>query len=158
MMNAETMATGWIVRGRRWLSLASRDVVAGSSEVASESDRWFLEALHGLADGAARTQRGIDAVTGEIARAIAAQWLLRRPTWLTRRTPRERLERVLRAEAKRRGVDVSQEDFRAFSGKIVLLLELVYSGMVPLEAVGFEAGGVEEEHAEALRDAPAPPA
>jgi hypothetical protein len=154
-MDAETMPRGWVIRGRRWLSLASRDVVAGSSAVASESDRWFLGALHGLADGAARTQRGIDAVTGEITRTIAAQWLQRRPSWLTPRTSRERLERVLRAEAKRRGIDVAQEDFQAFSGKIALLLELVYSGMVPLGAVGFEAGGVEDEHAEALRDPPA---
>ena len=158
MMSAEPMPRGWIVRGRRWLSLASRDVVAGSSEVASEGDRWFLEALHGLAEGAARTQRGIDAVTSEVVRAIATQWIRRRPSWLKPRTPRERLERVLRAEAKRRGVDVKQEDFQAFSGKIALLLELVYSGMVPLDAVGFDAGGVEEEHAEALRDAPGPTA
>jgi hypothetical protein len=150
------LPTSWVVRGRRWLSLASQDVVAGSSAVASESDRWFLFAFRTLAEGANRTQRGIDTVTGEVAKAIVTQWIRRRPTWLTPRTPRERLERMLRAEAKRRGVDVKQEEFHAFAGKIALLLELVYTGMVPLDAVGFEAGGVPEEDADALRDEPAP--
>ena len=154
-MTALPSSPGWIFRGRRWLSLASRDVVAGGSVVASESDRWFLSAVRGLFEGATRTQRGIDSVTVGIAHVIAEQWMRRRPSWLTPKTPRERMERMLRAEAKRHGVDVTQEEFRAFSGKIALLLELVYSGAVPLTAVGFEAGGVADEDAEALRDAPA---
>jgi hypothetical protein len=120
---------------RRWLSLASRDVVSGSSVVAFEGDRWFLAAVRGVEQGATQAQRGIDL----LAAAVAAQWIRRRPRWLRRRSSRERIERALRDEAKRHGFDVTQDQFAAFSAKMALLLELVYSGAVPLDAIAFEA-------------------
>ena len=137
-MSGDSPASGWVRRGRRWLSLASRDVLEGSQAVAFESDRWFLGAVRGVGDGAAHAQGGVDAVTHALAQAVAAEWARRRPSWMRQRTPRERIERVLRAEAKRHGFDVAQEEFRAFSGNIATLLELVYTRAVPLDAIAFE--------------------
>jgi hypothetical protein len=60
---------------------------------------------------------------------------------MRQRTPRERIERALRLEAKRHGFDVAQEEFRAFSGKMAILLELVYTRAVPLDAIAIEPAG-----------------
>src|SRR6185436_10000051 len=109
--------------------------LSGGHEIAIESDRWFIEAIHAVVRGKMRAEQGIDLATG----AVAAQWDRRKPKWLRRRTFRERIERSLRAEAKRVGVDVSHEEFGAFCNKIAVLLELVYSGQVPLDAIAFEA-------------------
>src|SRR5262249_33226290 len=127
--------SGWVDRRLRWLSLVTAGTISGGNEIALEGDRWFLETLRGIERGRMRAEHGLDVVAG----AIAAQWVLRRPKWLRRRTSRERLERSLQAEAKRYGVDVGHEEFRAFSQKIAVLLELVYTGAVPLDAIAFEA-------------------
>jgi hypothetical protein len=135
-MSEERSVIRFLYDGRHWLSQVSRGVVAGGQMVATESDRWFMGALRGLEGGAAHAQRGIDAA----ASAVAVQWIRRRPSWMRRRTPRERIERALSAEAKRYGFDPEKEEFRSFSGKIAVLLELVYTGAVPLDAIAFEAG------------------
>jgi hypothetical protein len=64
---------------------------------------------------------------------------------MRRRTPRERIERALRVEARRQGIDVTKEEFVAFSGKMALVLELVCSGAVPLDAIAIEAGASEQD-------------
>jgi hypothetical protein len=136
--SADSQLTRWVRRSQRWLAVASRELLDESRTVAFEGDRWFLGAVRGVGDGAAHVQGGIDALTHAVARAIATEWARRRPTWMRQRTPRERIERALHAEAKRHGFDVAQEDFRAFSGKMALLLELVYTRAVPLDAIAIE--------------------
>jgi hypothetical protein len=124
-------------RSLRWISQRSDDVLEGSLTVAEEGDRWFLGALRGLERGAARAQGGADAV----ASALAARWTRVRPRWARPRTPRERIESMLRAEGKRQGFDVKRPEFHEFSSKLALLLELVYSGTLPLESIAFEPAG-----------------
>jgi hypothetical protein len=130
---------------RRWLALASQHVLVGGSAVAFESDRWFLAALNGLSEGAAHAQRGVDT----LVHAVVMQWLQRRPSWMRRRTPRERIERALRTEARRQGLDVKSEEFAAFSRKMALLLELVYARAVPLDAIAIEGAEAPEADVEA---------
>jgi hypothetical protein len=110
-------------------------VLAGSRTVADESDRWFLGALRGLERGAAHAQGSV----GALADALAVRWARIRPHWARRRTPRERIESMLRAEGKRHGFDVKQQEFHDFSGKLALLLELVYAGTLPLDGIAFES-------------------
>jgi hypothetical protein len=124
-------------RGWQWISRKSVDVLAGGRTVAEESDRWFLGALRGLERGAATAQGGADA----IATALASRWERIRPSWARRRTPRERIAALLRAEGKRQGFDVKQEEFNEFSARVATLLELVYAGVVPLNDIAFEAAG-----------------
>jgi hypothetical protein len=45
------------------------------------------------------------------------------------------------AEGKRQGFDVRRQEFHEFSGKLALLLELVYAGALPLDSIAFEPGG-----------------
>jgi hypothetical protein len=124
-------------RGWKWISRRSEDVLAGSRTVADESDRWFLGALRGVERGAAYAQGGADA----LANALGARWTRIRPRWARRRTPRERIESMLRMEGKRQGFDVKQKEFDEFSSKMSLLLELVYSGVLPLDGIAFEPAG-----------------
>jgi hypothetical protein len=126
-------------RSWRWISRRSEDVLAGSLTVAEESDRWFLGALRGLERGAAHAQGGADA----LAQALAVRWSRVRPRWARRRTPRERIESMLRAEGKRQGFDVKRQEFHEFSSKMALLLELVYAGALPLDSIAFESAGDE---------------
>jgi hypothetical protein len=121
-------------RSWQWIAQRSLDVLAGGNTVAEESDRWFLGALRGLERGAAHAQGGVDA----FGDAIAARWERIRPSWARRRTPRERIEAMLRAEGKRHGFDVKQKEFHEFSGKLAGVLELVYAGALPLEDIAFE--------------------
>jgi hypothetical protein len=134
--------------GRQWLSRRSEDVLAGGRVVADESDRWFLGALRGLEQGADRAQGGADAV----AAALASRWLRIRPRWLRPRTPRERIEALLRAEGKRQGFDVKRQEFDDFSRKMAILLELVYAGALPLDDISFESAS---EGLDELGDPPA---
>ncbi len=127
-------------RGWQWISRRSQDVLEGSRTVADESDRWFLGALRGLERGAAQAQGG----AGALANALAVHWARIRPRWARRRTPRERIESMLRAEAKRQGFDVKRTEFHEFSSKLALLLELVYAGMLPLEGIAFEPADDDE--------------
>jgi hypothetical protein len=150
MTSRETTASGFLRRGRRWLSLASRDAVAGGHAVALESDRWFLGAIRTLESGVSQARQGMGAVSKE----LGVEWMQRRPKWLRQRTPRERIERLLGAEAKRHGFDIRREEFRSFSTKIAILLELVYTRTVPLEAIAFEPGGEISDDADALRSTP----
>lgn len=136
-------------RGWRWISRTSEDVLAGGRTVADESDRWFLGALRGLERGVARVEGGADAM----ASAIGVRLARIRPRWMRRRTPRERIESVLRAEGKRLGYDVKQQEFVEFSGKIAIMLELVYGGALPLRDIAFEAADAEADAA----PAPEPP-
>ena len=128
-------------RGRQWISRRSDDVLAGGRAVAEESDRWFLGALRGLERGAAQAQGG----AGAVASAMAARWARIRPRWLRPRTPRERIEAMLRAEGKRQGFDISQKEFHEFAGKVAILLELVYAGALPLDDIAFEAASNDAE-------------
>ena len=124
-------------RGWQWISRRSQDVMAGGRTVAEESDRWFLGALRGLERGAAQAQDS----AGVIANALAVHWARARPHWARRRTPRERIESMLYAEGKRQGFDVQRQEFHDFSGKLALLLELVYAGTLPLDGIAFEPAG-----------------
>ena len=129
--------SGRLDRGWQWISRRSQDVLAGSLTVAEESDRWFLGALRGLERGAAHAQGS----AGALADSLAVRWGRIRPQWARRRTPRERIESMLRAEGKRQGFDVHRQEFHEFSGKLALLLELVYAGTLPLEGIAFEPAG-----------------
>jgi hypothetical protein len=137
-------------RGWRWISRRSEDVFVGSLTVAEESDRWFLGALQSLERGAAHAQSGADA----LAKALAARWAQIRPHWARRRTARERIESLLRTEGKRQGFDVKQQEFHEFSGKLAILLELVYAGALPLDSIAFEPAGDDS----GTPEAPAPEA
>jgi hypothetical protein len=152
-MSEENRVSRFFQGSRLWLSRASHEVAVGSEVVASESDRWFLGALRGLEEGAVHAQRGVDALVN----AAVGQWIRRRPSWMRPRTSRERIQRTLQAEAKRHGFDVEQDAFRSFSGKIAILLELVYTGAVPLDAIAFEPGENSGDCAEALQDSAGDP-
>lgn len=149
MISTVSTIGGFLDRRLRWLSLAASGALSSSNEIALESDRWFLEALRSVEKGATRAQHGIDSVTAKVIEQLSR----RRPRWLRRRSSRERIERSLRAEAKRHGVDVTQEEFRAFSEKIAVLLELVYTGTVPLDAIAFEAAETAGQEVDELRSA-----
>jgi hypothetical protein len=135
-------------RGWRWISHRSQVVLAGGRTVADESDRWFLGVLRGLERGAAHAQGGADALTN----ALAARWVRIRPSWAKPRTPRERIESMLRAEGKRHGFDVKQKEFNDFSGKLAILLELVYAGVLPIDSIAFESAGDDGGAVGALAD------
>lgn len=119
---------------RGWLRVASRDALAGGAHVADEGDRWFVAAARELGKGAHRAEQGADIAV----EALVAQLARLRPRWMRQRTPRERIEHLLHVEAKRLDFDISQEQFRAFSEKIAILLELVYTGAVRLDDIVFE--------------------
>jgi hypothetical protein len=126
-------------RGRQWVSRTSRGVLTGSRTVAEESDRWFLGALRGIEYGVAQAEGKVDT----LANALVTQLRRIRPRWMRRRTTRERIEAMLRAEGKRQGFDVTKEEFEEFSRKMAILLELVYAGALPLDDIAFESAGEE---------------
>jgi hypothetical protein len=124
-----------VERGRRWLSDLSQEALGLGADIATESDRWFLLAVRGVGEGARRVGNSLDAV----ARAVSAQSARWRPHWARSRTGRERLRDILARVEKRLDVDVSREEFEAFSEKMSQLLELVFTGAISLSDVAFEA-------------------
>jgi hypothetical protein len=127
-----------VARGRGWLQGAARNALAGGVHVANEGDRWFVAAVRELAKGADKAERGVDSA----AEAVVARLAPLRPRWMQRLTPRQRIEQLLRDEAKRLDFDVTQQQFLAFSAKIATLLELVYTGTVRLDDIAFEHADV----------------
>ena len=118
----------------QWTRELSRYVVEGGRHASSESDRWFLSALFGLDASAqwckARFSGATRRVTGEFRKV--------RFPWSYGKSPRERIEKMLRAEASRSNLDVPEEDFAIFSAKIATLLELVFSGTIRINDIAIE--------------------
>jgi hypothetical protein len=129
---ADAEATPW----RRW----SRRVVDATFQVADESDLWFRSALGQVDRGAHWTRATIGAV-GQRAAEVPIRLM---PGWARRRTPRERILKVLEAEARRSGLQASPEGFRLFAERMATLLEAVLNGSIRIEDIGFEGNDAAE--------------
>lgn len=149
MSVADGRDRGRLERVRGWLRVVSREAVANGAHVADEGDRWFVAAARGLGKGAHRAEQSADLVMGLLFDRLDRL----RPRWMRRRTPRERIERMLEIEAKRLDFDVTQEQFRPFAEKIAILLELVYTGVVGLDDIAFENAAKTKPESEPESDA-----
>lgn len=121
-------------RGRRWLSGISENAIVLGADIAHESDRWFLLAVHGVGHGARSVREGL----GAVARVVSERSARWRPRWTRPRSGRERIQEALEQEARRLDFDVSREEFTAFSEKMAQLLELIFTGALSLNDVAFE--------------------
>lgn len=114
-----------LIRG--WHVWASR-VLARSQAVAEESDRWFLCGVRRLE----RCAHGVESLTG---------FLLERVLTLPgcrRRSPRERILRLLETEAKRARVTLPAAEFALFSARMAGLIELVLNGTLRPDDIAFQ--------------------
>ncbi len=132
-------------KARQWLAEMSDELADRSADIATESDRWFLLALKGVERGAQQTHDGLGALVK--AAISGGSRLVPR---LSKRPPRERIQEMLKSEARRLEFDVSREDFVEFSEKMATLLELVFSGAVDLSDVAFDPAEAESPAQESL--------
>jgi hypothetical protein len=117
---------------KRSVKEISHEVATLADEVSEEGDRWFLATWHGIDVVRIRTGAGFS----RLSEALVAR--LPRGPW-SRKSPRERLERALEREAKRQRIDVGTPEFVEFSAKMASVLELVITGQIPFDAIGFES-------------------
>jgi hypothetical protein len=111
-------------RAPKWrVSFAAR-----GRELVTECDRWFVGAFHGLAKGTHWATNGL----GALGRRLVPR------AWTRRRARRERIRRVLLAEAKRADLQVSDEDLRLFMENMATVLELVLGGVIGIDDIAFE--------------------
>jgi hypothetical protein len=138
-------------RGQLWLDDVSDAVLERGADLATETDRWFVQAVQSVSQSAQRAHDGFGAVT----QAALARWSRLRPRF-DRRAPRERIRDLLHREARRLDFDVSRPDFTEFSEKMAMLLELVFNGALKVEDVAFDsddtAGAGSVEAAEEVAD------
>lgn len=118
-------------KGREWVAAFSEEALGHGSEIARETDRWFLLAIRGVSRGAERARVRLRALA-----RVALGRFSRRSTTM----PRERIRELLRTEAVRLHFDVSHPEFEVFAERMSALLELVFSGAIALEDVAFEPG------------------
>lgn len=121
-------ASWTLARGRRLLAGWSRDLAGHAQQIASESDRWFLSIVDGVDRGARRAQAGL----GKLVHSL--------PRVGSRESPRQRIQRMLRAEAAKHGFDPGSPEFDLFSERIAIVVELVLIGAVKIEDIAFEPG------------------
>lgn len=105
-----------------------------ASQVANESDRWFLTTVEYANLGAIKTQAGIGRVFG----VLGLDWLTNKVQEARGRTPRERIQKAILREAKRQRLR-DKKDLKVFSDQMGTLVELVISGQLRPSDIGFEA-------------------
>lgn len=134
------------------LRALSDSLLTSTGYIAGETDRWFLGAVLGAKRCADRTREGFTFVGKYITQKT---WVSRLPG-VKKKTPSERLRRVILAEAKRVGIRPEDPEFAAFAERIAVLTELVLEGTIPASAIDFEEGG-EPLEGEAYVYSEAPP-
>jgi len=115
------------------------DVADGARQIAAETDRLFLTALGGLAEGSRRASATIAAA----GRAVPTGWIARAVPALRRRETRERVRELILREARRAGGDEWQEELVGFADQIGLLVELVVQGQADIPEVKLDLGEAE---------------
>jgi hypothetical protein len=113
-------------RGRLLLTGWSRELAVHAQQIASESDRWFVSIVGGIDRGAQRAQSGV------------GKLLLSLPGLSASESPRQRIQRLIRAEAKKRGLEADERALELFSERIGIMVELVLSGALKIEDIAFE--------------------
>ena len=116
----------------RVLHELSETFVSGAHQVAVEGDHWFLTTLRGLNEGAQRTK----VAASKVGRYLLQESSKFYPSWLRKRTQRERIRDMLLREAKR--AKLSGREYEAFSEQIAILVELVLQGTVKVSEIAFE--------------------
>lgn len=116
-------------RLREW----SRALWSSGRYIATESDRWFLKLLSGANQSAVKTQASV----GAVGRRLLSSPLEARRRWVIAGR-KERLKKLLEAEAERARLDASRDELVRFADQMSTLLELVLSGRVAIDAVTFE--------------------
>jgi hypothetical protein len=114
----------------RWRRVTN-ELHGGTREAAEESERWFLAVVRGADRCAHWAESSIDGLSALLVARI------RRSRW-RRRSARERIERVLHAEARRAGISLDEEEFAAFSERMAVLVDLVLRGALPVSCISFE--------------------
>jgi hypothetical protein len=122
-----------VVRAKVRLAEWSRALWSSGRYIANESDRWFLKLLSGANRSALKTQAGVS-VFGR--RLLSAPLEARRRSAIAGR--KERLRKLLEAEAERARLDASPDKLVRFADQMSTLIELVLSGRVAIDAVTFE--------------------
>jgi hypothetical protein len=104
-------------------------------EIATECDRWFVGAFVGVVKGTQWAKSGL----GALGRRLVPR------AWKRREARRDRIRRLLLAEARRANLPVSDGDLRLFLENMATVLELVLGGAIGIDDIAFEqdlpAGG-----------------
>jgi hypothetical protein len=140
-MSDSEQRPGRLERGRLLLTCWSRELAVHAQQIASDSDRWFVSIVGGIDRGAQRAQSGF------------GKLLLSLPGMSTGESARQRIQRLIFAEAKKRGLEADDRALELFSERIGLMVELVLTGALKIEDIAFEQG-VNETPPE---DGPPPP-
>jgi hypothetical protein len=119
---------GKLARARRLLSGWSRELANHAHQIASQSDHWFLSVVEGIERGAQSAQTGL----GKLVVSL--------PGLGSSESPRQRIQRLLQAEAQKQGYDAGSREFELFSERIAIVVELVLTGAVKVEDIAFEPG------------------
>lgn len=131
----------WTKDGKRRLVVLSHEITEDGSYIATEGDRWFLAAVRSVDQGTNWVAHEL----GVLGLGVVSRFDRWRPQWLRRSSTRERVQKLLRNEARRSKLDVAPGEFDLFSERIAVLLEHVINGSIPVEAIGFEAGDEAEQ-------------
>lgn len=111
-------------RARRW----RRELSGRGRELVAECDRWFVGAVHGLAKGTRMATNGL----GAFGRRLVPR------AWGRREARRDRIRRLLLAEAKRSDLPISDGELGLFLDNMATVLELVFGGAIGIDDVAFE--------------------
>lgn len=133
-------------RSRRLLAEWSQVFLQGASQVAAESDSWFLATVSGLDKGARHTKAAVGRFGGYVLQRSSKL----KPEWLRRKSQQERIHDMLMREAKRAKVDLSKSEFALFSQQIATIIELVLKGTISVDDIAFE----QDERSNLLENAP----
>lgn len=131
------------VRMGRELDKLTRGFFEGSQVVATQGDEWFLAAVLGLD----RCGPWVWGKLGGLGRRVVSRVPPIRGVsfpFIGRRSVGERIRKLLEDEAKRRKLDVPEEDFALFSARMATILELVLSGDIHVDDIAFEQEVVDD--------------
>jgi len=103
-------------------------LAARGRELVAECDRWFVGALQGLAKGTQWATNGL----GTLGRRLVPR------AWKRREARRDRIRRVLLAEAKRSHLPVSDGELELFLENMATVIELVLGGVIGIDDIAFE--------------------
>lgn len=103
-------------------------LAARGRELVAECDRWFVGALQGLAKGTQWATNGL----GTLGRRLVPR------AWKRREARRDRIRRLLLAEARRSDLPVSNRELELFLENMATVLELVLGGVIGIDDIAFE--------------------
>jgi hypothetical protein len=113
-----------LLRGAKAIVSASREL---AGEVSNESDGWFRFSLTTAERSIVWAERRVFALAGRVR------------LWPGPKHPRERIQLLLRKEARRAPSVVAPADIDLFTERMAILIDLVLSGSIAAQDIAFEA-------------------